>query len=39
MSAAMSKIEENRSKAIKNAAALTYIAQNFIKSLDLTVKK
>lgn len=39
MSAAMSKIEENRSKAIKNAAVLTYIAQNFIKSLDLPVKK
>jgi ParB-like chromosome segregation protein Spo0J len=39
MSAAMSRIEENRSKAIKNAAVLTYIAQNFIKSLDLPVKK
>ncbi len=39
MLAAMSKIEENSSKAIKNSAALTYIAQNFINSLSLQVNK
>jgi ParB/RepB/Spo0J family partition protein len=32
MSAAMSEVEENRTKALKNAAALTYIAQEFINS-------
>jgi ParB/RepB/Spo0J family partition protein len=30
--AAMSEIEENQTKALKNAAALTYIAQEFINS-------
>jgi len=30
LSAAMSEVEENRTKAVKNAVALTYIAQNFI---------
>jgi hypothetical protein len=39
MLAAMSKIEENRSKAIKNAAALTCIAQSFINSLKLPANK
>ncbi len=32
LSAAMSEVEENRTKALKNAAALTYIAQEFINS-------
>ena len=32
LSAAMSEFDENRTKAIKNAAALTYIAQEFINS-------
>jgi ParB/RepB/Spo0J family partition protein len=32
MSAAMSEVEERRTKALKNAAALTYIAQEFINS-------
>lgn len=32
LSAATSEVEENRTKALKNAAALTYIAQEFIKS-------
>ena len=39
MSDAVSKVEENRSKAIKNAAALTYIAQNFINSVKLQANK
>jgi hypothetical protein len=39
MSAAITKVEENRSKAIKNAAALTYMAQNFINSMNLPVNK
>jgi len=32
LSAAMSEVEENRTKAVKNAAAFTYIAQDFINS-------
>ncbi|MDT8302299.1 MAG: ParB/RepB/Spo0J family partition protein [Sedimentisphaerales bacterium] len=32
LSAAMNEVEENRTKALKNAAALTYIAQEFINS-------
>ena len=32
LSAAMSEVEENRTKALKNAAALTYVAQEFINS-------
>ncbi|MHC4309747.1 MAG: ParB/RepB/Spo0J family partition protein [Planctomycetota bacterium] len=32
LSTAMSEVEENRTKALKNAAALTYIAQEFINS-------
>jgi ParB-like chromosome segregation protein Spo0J len=39
LSAAMNQVEENRSKAVTNAATLTYIAQNFIKSMDLPEKK
>ena len=37
MSAAMSEVEENRTKALKNAAALTYIAQEFINSLHVSL--
>jgi len=32
LSAEMSEVEENRAKAVKNAAALTYIAQEFINA-------
>jgi len=39
MLAAISRVEENRSKAVKNAAALTHIAQNFINSVNLSVNK
>lgn len=37
LSAAMSEVEENRTKAMKNAAALTYIAQNFINSRQVSL--
>lgn len=37
MSAAMSEVEENRTKALKNAAALTYIAQEFINSRQVSL--
>ena len=37
MSAAMSEVEKNRTKALKNAAALTYIAQEFINSLHVSL--
>ena len=37
LSAAMSEVEENRTKAMKNAAALTYIAQNFINSRHVSL--
>ncbi len=39
LSSAMSKVEENRTKAVKNAAALTYIAQDFLTSVKSTGKK
>jgi ParB family chromosome partitioning protein len=39
LSAAMSEVEENRTKAVKNAAALTYIAQDFINSPKSACKK
>ena len=35
LSAAMSEVEEGRTKALKNAAALTYIAQEFINSRQI----
>ena len=37
LSAAMSEVEESRTKALKNAAALTYIAQNFINSRQVSL--
>jgi len=37
MSAEMSEVEENRTKALKNAAALTYIAQEFINSRHVSL--
>ena len=37
LSAAMSEVEENRTKAVKNAAALTYIAQDFINSRQVSL--
>lgn len=36
LSAAMSEVEENPTKAVKNAAALTYIAQEFINSRQVS---
>jgi ParB family chromosome partitioning protein len=39
LSAAMSKVEQHRTKAVKNAAALTYIAQDFLTSAKSTGKK
>ena len=37
LSAAMSEVEESRTKALKNAAALTYIAQEFINSRQVSL--
>ncbi len=37
LSAAMSEVEENRTKALKNAVALTYIAQDFINSRQVSL--
>lgn len=37
LSAAMSEGEESRTKAVKNAAALTYIAQDFINSRQVSL--
>jgi ParB/RepB/Spo0J family partition protein len=39
LSAAISEIEENRTKAQNNAAALTYIAQDFINSRQVGLEK
>lgn len=39
LSAAMSEVEKNRTKAVKNAAALTYMAQDFINSQKSTCNK
>ncbi|MCP4262879.1 MAG: ParB N-terminal domain-containing protein [Planctomycetes bacterium] len=36
LSAAINEAEKNRSKAVKNAAALTYIAQDFINSRQIS---